>query len=356
MSSAKKMQQQPAMMRIVVAALVMAMLVTEVISAGECNCVDKLCEKGFCCSEYGYCGTTADYCEPGKCQCGCWPASPPPPPPPPSPPCPPSKPGVADIITEEFFEKMLPYRNDGRCHAVGFYTYSAFITAAKDFPCFGTTGDLETRKRELAAFFGQTSHETTGGTPGAKDRHEWGYCWKEENGGNVASDYCDKNSGWPCAEGKKYYGRGPIQLSWNYNYGQAGQALGEDLINDPELVASDAVVSFRTAIWFWMTPQSPKPSCHDVIIDNWTPTDRDIAAGRLPGYGVITNIINGGIECGNGPNESQKDRIGYYKRYCEMLGVSYGDNLDCDNQCPFNQCPSLSLPNKVLPASTTAVL
>ena len=30
------------------------------------------------------------------------------------------------------------------------------------FGAFGTTGDVTTRKRELAAFFGQTSQETTG--------------------------------------------------------------------------------------------------------------------------------------------------------------------------------------------------
>uniref|UniRef100_A0A6N2LZ68 Glycoside hydrolase family 19 catalytic domain-containing protein n=1 Tax=Salix viminalis TaxID=40686 RepID=A0A6N2LZ68_SALVM len=26
---------------------------------------------------------------------------------------------------------------------------------------------------------------------------------------------------------------------------------------------------------------------------------------------------------------------GFYKRYCDLLGVSYGDNLDCYNQRPF---------------------
>ena len=30
------------------------------------------------------------------------------------------------------------------------------------FGGFGTTGDVNTRKRELAAFLAQTSHETTG--------------------------------------------------------------------------------------------------------------------------------------------------------------------------------------------------
>ena len=53
------------------------------------------------------------------------------------------------------------------------------------------------------------------------------------------------------------------------------------------------------------------------------------------GYGVITNIINGGLECGRGPDSRVADRIGFYKRYSDILGVSYGANLDCYNQKPF---------------------
>ncbi|KAE8655005.1 hypothetical protein F3Y22_tig00117034pilonHSYRG00450 [Hibiscus syriacus] len=47
------------------------------------------------------------------------------------------------------------------------------------------------------------------------------------------------------------------------------------------------------------------------------------------------NIINGGLECGRGPDSRVEDRIGFYKRYCDMLGVGYGNNLDCNNQRPF---------------------
>jgi basic endochitinase B len=119
------------------------------------------------------------------------------------------------------------------------------------------------------------------------------------------------------------------------NYQQAGDAIGEDLVNNPDLVSSDAVVSFKTAIWFWMTAQSPKPSCHDVILGNWTPSSADAAAGRVPGYGAITNIINGAKDCGVGQNAANVDRIGYYKRYCDMFGVGYGDNLDCYSQQHF---------------------
>jgi chitinase len=108
-----------------------------------------------------------------------------------------------------------------------------------------------------------------------------------------------------------------------------------DLLNNPDLVATHTIISFKTAIWFWMTAQSPKPSCHSVITGNWSPSGADSAAGRVPGYGVLTNIINGGLECGMGWKQQVEDRIGFYKRYCDLLGVGYGNNLDCYNQKSF---------------------
>ncbi|KAM7470972.1 hypothetical protein LguiA_009155 [Lonicera macranthoides] len=296
-----------------------------------------LCPGGLCCSEYGWCGNTAPYCTLPGCQSQCWgsPSPPPPvgPPPPPTPPTP-SGGGISDIITRELFDEMLKYRNDPRCYAVGFYTYDAFVTAAAYFPGFGTTGDTATRQREIAAFLGQTSHETTGGWATADDGpYAWGYCFLREV--SPGWNYCVQNVQYPCAPGQAYYGRGPIQISYNYNYGPAGEAIGEDLLNNPDMVATDAIVSFKTAIWFWMTEQLPKPSCHDVVIGSWTPSIADVAAGRLPGYGVTTNIINGGLECGIGPDSRVEDRIGFYKRYCDMFGIDYGDNLDCANQRPF---------------------
>ncbi|CAK9159301.1 unnamed protein product [Ilex paraguariensis] len=64
----------------------------------------------------------------------------------------------------------------------------------------------------------------------------------------------------------------------NYNYGPAGRPIGLNLLNSPETVANYPVVSFKTALWFWMTPQSPKPSCHDVITGTWRPSAADTAA------------------------------------------------------------------------------
>lgn len=243
---------------------------------------------------------------------------------------------MTDYITEPVFEQIFLHRNDPACASKGFYTYAAFVAAAAAFPGFGTSADAATNKREIAAFLGQISHETTGGWPTAPDGpYSWGLCWVTEGGTVPASslaDYCAASAEYPCAAGKKYFGRGPMQLSWNYNYIQAGAALGFDGLNNPDLVASDPVLAFKTAIWFWMAPQAPKPSCHDVMTGRWAPSAADVSLGRLPGYGMTTNIINGGLECGSGSIKAQEaDRIGYYQRFAGLLGVSAGDNLDCAN-------------------------
>ncbi|KAL5788955.1 hypothetical protein ACOSP7_005904 [Xanthoceras sorbifolium] len=272
-----------------------------------------LCPGGLCCSKFGWCGTTSEYCT-DDCQSQCGGS------------------GGGDVggkISRSQFDQMFKHRND--CTSKGLYSYDAFISAAKSFPAFATSsGDAATNKREVAAFLAQTSHETTGGWPTAPDGpYAWGYCFLSEQ--NPTSSYCAPN--FPCP--KKYYGRGPIQLSWNYNYQKCGQAIGADLINNPDLLTTNAVISFKSALWFWMTPQSPKPSCHDVIAGRWQPSAADQSAGRVPGYGMITNIINGGIECGHGTDPKVEDRIGYYKRYCDILGIGYGNNLDCYRQRPF---------------------
>nr|XP_017235514.1 PREDICTED: basic endochitinase-like [Daucus carota subsp. sativus] len=302
-------------------------------SAEQCGkqAGNALCPNGMCCSEFGWCGTTPDYCS-DTCQSQCGGSTPAPGGG--STPTPSGGSGdVSSIIPESLFNDMLKHRNDGSCKSNGFYTYSAFINAAQSFDGFGTTGSTDQRKQELAAFLAQTSHETTGGWASAPDGpYSWGYCFIAER--NNPGTFCTSPD-WPCASGKEYYGRGPIQLTHNYNYGQAGKAIGADLINNPDLVATDAVISFKTAIWFWMTPQSNKPSSHDVITGKWSPSADDNAANRVPGFGVITNIINGGLECNKGTDSRVEDRIGFYKRYCDILGVGYGNNLDCNSQRPF---------------------
>lgn len=43
--------------------------------------------------------------------------------------------------------------------------------------------------------------------------------------------------------GKAYYGRGLVQLTWNYNYEKMGKLLGLDLLNNPELALNATIAS-----------------------------------------------------------------------------------------------------------------
>lgn len=51
-------------------------------------------------------------------------------------------------------------------------------------------------------------------------------------------------------DGKRYKGRGIIQLTGRANYAEAGKDLKIDLVNRPDL-GTDPEISVRTAIWFW---------------------------------------------------------------------------------------------------------
>lgn len=53
-------------------------------------------------------------------------------------------------------------------------------------------------------------------------------------------------------DGRRYKGRGPIQLTGRANYREAGRALGIDLENHPER-AADPDVAFRIATWYWQS-------------------------------------------------------------------------------------------------------
>lgn len=123
----------------------------------------------------------------------------------------------------------------------------------------------------------------------------------------------------------------------NYNYGAASGSVGQDILSNPDLVAYDSTLAFKTAFWFWTTASGSKPSCHDVMIGNWTPSSSDTAAGRAAGFGVTIDIINGGIECGSGTaTAAATNRVTYYKDFCSKLGVDPGQNLDCTNMQKFS--------------------
>ena len=78
-----------------------------------------------------------------------------------------------------------------------------------------------------------------------------------------------------------------------------------------------------------MTQHDNKPSCHTIVVNNNAKYKDHRDQNHAPniGYANIGSIIK--AESSNfGTNTvTTTTSIGYYKRYCDMLGVTYGDNL-----------------------------
>jgi len=155
--------------------------------------------------------------------------------------------------------------------------YCPFINSAMD------EFEINTRLRQ-AAFIAQIAHETGGLR---YMREIWGPTEAQlsyegrQSLGNIRT-----------GDGKRYRGRGAIQLTGRTNYQKYGDLLGLDLINDPELACTKEV-AFRIAGCFWKT--------HGL---------NELADTEL--FKSITKRINGGI---NGYN----DRLAYYNRAREVL-------------------------------------
>ena len=231
-------------------------------------------------------------------------------------------------------ENMRTKKND-------FYSLDAFLKAASSFPAFLSGDDEVQQKRELCAFLANMAFETGGGWQEAPGGYfQWGLYYIEEKGCEKGCpQYSDpRKLNYPPVTDQSYHGRGPLQISWNYNYGQFSEAfwgVKDSLLKHPELLTIDPVVAFASAIWFWTTPQFPKPSCHDIMYQRWVPNQRDSIGGRFPGFGAVVNVINGGIECGKPLSGPANDRFGYYTYFCQYFNVSPGENINCTTQKPF---------------------
>lgn len=117
-------------------------------------------------------------------------------------------------------------------------------------------------------------------------------------------------------DGKRFKGRGPIQLTGRANYAKYGQLLGLDLINDPTIAATKEV-GFRIAGQYW------KLNGLNELADQQQ-------------FKAITKRINGGY---NGLD----DRIKYYNRAKKVMSrddnaaaatAATDDSAAADGQTP----------------------
>lgn len=136
------------------------------------------------------------------------------------------------------------------------------------------------RRLRRAAFIAQLAHESS----------ELRY-FEELADGSAYEGRRDLGNTQP-GDGRRYKGRGPIQLTGRSNYRAAGQALHLDLEGQPEL-AAHVDLGFRVAGWFWTRHNL------NVLAD----------AGQ---FTEITRKINGGL---NG----QRSREQYYQRALRIV-------------------------------------
>ena len=101
--------------------------------------------------------------------------------------------------------------------------------------------EINTPARQ-AAFLAQIGHESGGlhwlreiwGPTTAQERYEG----RQDLGNTEPGD------------GYKYRGRGLVQITGRANYAEAGEALGVDFVNAPELLENPDQAA-RSAAWFW---------------------------------------------------------------------------------------------------------
>ncbi|MGH7495084.1 MAG: glycoside hydrolase family 19 protein [bacterium] len=182
------------------------------------------------------------------------------------------------MITDDFLKQIMPKLADAKRAAF----LQPLQSAMNEF-------GVNTPQRE-AAFLAQIAHESGefrwmeeiwGPTP-AQQRYE------------PPKDLARKLGNTQPGDGKRFKGRGPIQITGRANYEKYGGMLGIDLVNNPEKAATPEV-GFRVAGLFWQ-----KNGLNDLA-------DKEM-------FETTTRRINGGI---NGLD----DRLKYYARAKEILGV-----------------------------------
>ena len=170
-----------------------------------------------------------------------------------------------------------------------------------------------------------------------------------ESGAGCLYRSCDPGTwqaeAWPCPAETKYFGRGPKQLSYNYNYGPFSYIIYGDvnpLLQTPAQV-TEGWLAFASAVYFFMQPRPPKPSMFELIYGYWTPPAGSSSEDPGSDFGTSIMIINGGIECGGSKATAQAaNRVKYYAGFMDYFGLQdkivdshKSTSMSCANMLAF---------------------
>ena len=130
------------------------------------------------------------------------------------------------IITNEDLKKILPLSSEvNRNKYIEWLNY------------FMPKYDIDTDK-EIAAFIAQIGHES------GQLRYV------EEIASGAAYEGRKDLGNTQKGDGKRFKGRGLIQITGRFNYTQLSKDLGEDFVKNPELLSTPKY-AVQSACWFW---------------------------------------------------------------------------------------------------------
>lgn len=206
--------------------------------------------------------------------------------------------GFGSLVTAQQFNGIFA----GGRHGLYVNAYADLLAALQDprFALFAREGTTDDQKREVAAFLANIAHESGD------------LAYAEEIQANCASPgcvYCKDSAVFPCGAGQQYFGRGPMQLTWNDNYGAFSEFLGigkAQLLSSPARVAQEGVLAWKAALWYWMEPSN----AHKAFLQG--------------GFGDTIRAINGALECNGGNPAQVQSRRQRFQNFCGVLGVAPG--------------------------------
>lgn len=150
----------------------------------------------------------------------------------------------------------------------------------------------------IAAFLAQIAHESD-------DLKYWQELWgptRQQRRYEAPSDLAKRLGNTQSGDGKRFRGRGPIQLTGRSNYRRYGERLGLELEANPDQAATSEV-GFLIAGLYWQ-----ENGCNALA-------DKTINGNGLEAFADITRRINGGLT-------GLDDRLKRWERAKRALQVS----------------------------------